>query len=138
MYIITAKVKAVALDAATGREIWNFDPYADGRIGRQAYMGDVNRGVAYWTDGTNSRIILGLTAGWLISLDAKTGKPDPEFGRDGWIDFRANMGRDLSKLDYGPSSATAIYKDTIIVGFACGEGPRFEAPGDVRAFDVRT
>jgi quinoprotein glucose dehydrogenase len=138
MYLTTPGVRVVALNAATGREVWKYDPYLEPKMPRQRYSSDVNRGVAYWTDGTKSRIILGHTAGLLISLDAKTGKTDPAFGTGGVVDLRENMGRDLSKLTYGPTSAPAIYKDTIILGLACGEGPGFEAPGDVRAFNVRT
>src|SRR5258708_5017580 len=138
LYLTTAGLNVVALDASTGKEIWKYDPYREPKIPRRHYSSDVNRGVAYWTDGKNARIILGHTTGLLISLDAKTGKTDPAFGTRGVVDLRENMGRDLSKLTYGPTSAPAIYKDTIILGLACGEGPGFEAPGDVRAFDVRS
>ncbi len=138
MYLTTVGLKAVALDAATGREIWKFDPYAEPRIKSRPYASHVNRGLAYWTDGNEARILYGIPAGWLVALDAKTGKPDPKFGEGGLLDLRKNMGRYLNSLEYGVTSAPAIYKDTVILGFLCGEGPGFEAPGDVRAFDVRT
>jgi quinoprotein glucose dehydrogenase len=137
MYLTTVSLKVVALDAATGREVWMYDPYADDRL-RKVKAAGVNRGVAYWTDGKVRRVLVGLPSGWLISLDAKTGTPDPGFGKGGMVDLRENMGRDLSGVEYGATSAPAVYKDTVILGFICGEGPGFEAPGDVRAFNVRT
>lgn len=94
LYLTTARTRVVALDAATGQERWRFDP----EIGRRfpAASGGVNRGVAYWSDGRSRgerRILLGAADGRLISLDARTGRPDPAFGRDGEVDLRA--GRNL-------------------------------------------
>ena len=58
MYITTIHSRVVALDAATGKEIWKFDPYAKGRHPIIA-SGGVNRGVAFWTDGKERRVLLG-------------------------------------------------------------------------------
>ena len=52
--------------------------------------------------------------------------------------FEMELDRQVAALDYGPTSAPAIWNDTIIVGVSCGEGPGIAAPGDIRAFDVRT
>lgn len=130
MYITTVRVKVVALDAATGREIWTFDPHSTG----------VNRGVAYWSDGKPNgarRILCATGDARLISLDVRTGRPDPGFGSGGVVDMRAGMERDLSKLWYGCTSPPAIFKDLAIVGYIVSESMP-GAPGDVRAFDVHT
>ena len=74
----------------------------------------------------------------MFSLDAKTGKLDPKFARGGIRNLREELDPKVAALDYGPTSAPAIWKDTIIVGVSCGEGPGIAAPGDIRAFDVRT
>jgi quinoprotein glucose dehydrogenase len=142
MYLTTVsgRPKVVALDAATGRELWKYDPHV-ARTPYPAASGGVNRGVAYWTDGRRDgarRILHGTTDGRLVSLDARTGRPDSAFGNAGVVDFRQGMEGDLSRFPYGPTSAPAVYRDTVIVGFSASEGPPPGAPGDVRAFDVRT
>ena len=147
MYITTATTKVVALDAATGREQWKFDPYSDrykppgGKWIKAS--GGVNRGVAYSAPGGRKsqnppkRILLGTSDGRLISLDALTGKPDPDFGKAGVVDLRAGIERDISKMPYGPTSPPMVFQDSVIVGCSNGEGHP-AAPGDVRAFNVHT
>jgi quinoprotein glucose dehydrogenase len=139
-YVTTVRTKVAALDAATGNQRWTFDPYADDKAKRSRASGGVNRGVACWNGPLNTRrIIVGLADGRLLSLDAKTGKPDESFGNAGYVDLREGYkpARDLSKEAYGPTTPPAIWKDFIIVGCSNNEGHP-AAPGDVRAFDVRT
>src|SRR5580765_8135564 len=124
MYVTTPKSKVVALDADTGCERWKFDPYADFKLTQPLASGGVNRGVAFWTDGKEQRIFLGASDGRLISLDAKTGKPDPEFANRGTVDLRAGVDADLNGVNYGPTSAPAVWRDLVIVGFSCPEGGR--------------
>lgn len=139
LFLTTVRVRVVALDAATGRELWKYDPFPGGTQGRMLASGGVNRGVAYWSDGKQRRrILLATSDGRLISLDARTGRPDPDFGMAGAVDLRAGIERDISRLPYGCTSPPAIYQDLAILGFSNGEGPRPGAPGDIRAFDVRT
>ena len=141
MYVTTVTTKVVALHPDTGKEIWTYDPYArDPQKHWLKASGGVNRGVAYWSDRKPSgqrRILLGLTDGRLVSLDAKTGKPDPHFGRDGQVDLREGMEYDISKFPYGPTSAPLVFENLVILGFSNGEQTP-AAPGDNRAFDVRT
>jgi quinoprotein glucose dehydrogenase len=154
MYVTTVKSKVVALDAATGREIWKYDPLANLPPSKiYTSGGGVNRGVAYW-EGPATRPVIGgsalrapekaariLTAtadGRLISLDARTGKPDPSFGKGGAVDLREGMEQDLSEMTYGATASPAVFEDIVIIGFSVGEGPAPAAPGDVRAFDART
>ncbi len=139
MYVTTARTKVVCLDAATGREHWRFDPYAPGMVFNPIRAsGGVNRGVAHWSDGKpqgQRRIFLGASDGRLISLDARTGRTDPAFGKQGVVDLRDGIEWDVSQLNYGPTSAPAIFEDTVILGFSNAEGQP-NAPGDVRAFDA--
>jgi quinoprotein glucose dehydrogenase len=141
MYITTGYLRVVALDGATGKELWQFDPLKDHPSKHQPTSGGVNRGCAYWSDGQpdgQRRIIHGTSDGRLFSLDARNGKLDPKFAGGGVRDLREILGPKVAALGYGPTSAPAIWKDTIIVGMSCDEGPGIAAPGDIRAFDVRT
>lgn len=141
MYLTTAMLRVVALDAASGRELWQFDPIASHPSPHPLASGGVNRGCAYWTDGEpdgERRIIHGTSDGRLFSIDARTGQLDPHFGDQGVRDLREELDPVVAHLDYGPTSACAVWRDTIVVGVSTGEGPNIAAPGDIRAFDVRT
>ena len=130
MYVTSPKLKLIALEPATGKEIWKFDPFE----GKQAT--GVNRGVTFWKDGDDKRIF--FTAGsYLHGLNADDGKLVAGFGRDGRVDLREGLGRDASKLFVEASSPGIIYKDLLIQGTALGEGYD-AAPGFIRAYDVRT
>lgn len=143
VYLTSANRQLVALDGATGRELWRYDFVPQGRYAAYpSYHGPsgLNRGVAYWSDadGRERRILLGTTDGRLISVDARTGKPDLAFGEGGFVDLRGGTGRELGTTFYGLTSPPAVYRDLVILGFSAGEGKPSEAPGDIRAFDVRT
>jgi quinoprotein glucose dehydrogenase len=128
LYCISAKHKVFALDGATGREIWRFDSGITGR--------GPNRGVSVWSDGRQTRIFAAVQS-YLYALDAKTGKPDPEFGSNGRIDLREGLGRDPQSISVVLTTPGVVYKDLLIV---CGRFPESlpAAPGDIRAFDVRS
>jgi quinoprotein glucose dehydrogenase len=141
VYVTTAYLKVVALDAATGQERWRFDPLKERPFPFTPASGGVNRGCAFWSDGQPSgprRIVHGTSDGRIFSLDAATGRPDPAFGDNGVVNLRAGLDPAVAGLPYGPTSAPAIWRDTIVIGVSCGEGPGIAAPGDIRAFDVRT
>lgn len=141
MYITSGLLKVIALNAATGEELWRFDPMALESRRYPLASGGVNRGVAYWSDGRpegQRRILHGTSDGRLFCLDAKTGVLDADFANGGIKDLREDLEMDLSKMPYGPTSAPAVFEDIVVVGFSCGEGPGPAAPGDIRAFDVRT
>ena len=132
LYATTATLKVVALRADTGKEIWRFDPFS----GLHSQPQGINRGVAYWEDSQDKRIL--FSAGpYLYALDADTGQPIISFGNEGKIDLRKGLGRDISRLSVDSTSPGSIYKNTIVMGSRVGEGPG-SAPGHVRAFDVRT
>jgi quinoprotein glucose dehydrogenase len=130
MYVTTPDLKIVALDAATGREIWKVETHAGG----------VNRGIGYWSDNRPNgqrRVFMGTPDGRLISLDARTGIPDPAFGKNGTLDLRIGIERDISGMTYGVTSAPAIFENLVIPGYLVTEAQP-GAPGDIRAFDVHT
>ncbi len=141
MYLTTGYLRVVALDAANGKELWQFDPLKNHPSEHQPASGGVNRGCAFWSDGKSGgerRIIHGTSDGRLFSMDAKSGKLDPKFGDGGIRNLRKELDPKVARLSYGPTSAPVVWKDTIIVGFSCDEGPGIAAPGDIRAFDVHT
>ena len=130
MYVTSPKLKLMALDPATGKEEWRFDPF-DG-----SEATGVNRGVTFWEDGEDKRIFFSAGS-FLYALDADDGKPVTEFGSGGKIDLREGLGRDPAKLFVQASSPGAIYDDLLIQGTALGEGYD-AAPGFVRAYNART
>jgi len=134
MYLTTARLKAVALNAKTGKPLWTFDPAS--KLGPEKRPG-VSRGVTYWEAGEDRRIL--YTAGTLLfALDARTGRLIPSFGKEGSVDLIQQLDRDIIGLTYGVTSPGVIYRNLIILGSTVGEGPRPAAPGHVRAYDVRT
>ena len=128
LYAYTPTEKVIALDAATGKLLWKFDS----GIKAQHWA----RGVSYWTDGKENRLFAGVM-NYLYALDPQTGKPISSFGEDGRVDLRKNLRGDSSAHYISMDTPGLIYKDLIIVG---GEMPETlpAAPGDVRAYDVRT
>jgi glucose dehydrogenase len=128
LYTYTPSLKVVALDAATGKLIWTFDS--------GNHEPDASRGVSYWSDGKESRLFAGMR-NLLYALDPATGKPIESFGEGGFIDLRKGLRGDYKMQSIGLTSPGAIYKDLMIVG---GRNPETHpaAPGDIRAFDVRT
>lgn len=126
MFVVSPKGRLISLDAAQGRKLWSFDP-ASGPVATRQRL----RGVSYWTDGRDERIL--FTFGQdLLSVDARTGLVDAGFGNGGRVDMREGFGRPLDQLTVNNVTPGAIYKDVIIMG-STGH-----TPGDVRAYDVRT
>ena len=136
LYLSTPSNRVIALDAETGKEIWQFDPQAS-RPTREFFQ---HRGVAYWQSeaGDDRRILFGTFDGRLICLDAKTGKVCTGFGSNGVVDLHAGVAESFPKAEYAVTSAPAIYKDLVITGAAVPEYPSKGPSGAVRAFDVRT
>jgi len=137
LYATTPKLRVVALDAATGKEIWSFDPN-EGRKGSGKMR---NRGVTYWQEGPAKNDAKRIFVGYrnrLYALDAVTGQPAKAFGQGGWLDLRQDLGRDqLDGLAVMLTTPGVIYKDMLIIGSLVSEGLP-AAPGDIRAYDVRT
>jgi quinoprotein glucose dehydrogenase len=134
MYGVSPKLKLFAIDATTGKALWTFDP-ADSVANKTWHRSSVNmnRGVAYWANGNDKRII--YTVGPIVfCVDANTGKLIPSFGTDGGINLVNGLDRDPSKLFVAPTSPVMVYKNLFFVSGLVGE----ETPGHIRAFDVKT
>src|SRR5437667_9975981 len=114
-----------ALDAGTGELLWVHGEH-EGARGAAAPRQLSGRGLAFWSDGKEERIVY-VTPGYrLIALDAKTGTRIPSFGQDGMVDLKLNDDQtifpDLTTGEIGMQSAPVVAKDTIIVGAAFREG----------------
>ena len=136
---------AVALDAATGELQWVHGEH-EGARGAAAPRQLSGRGLAYWSDGKEERILY-VTPGYrLIALDAKTGAPVPSFGKGGAVDLKLDDDQtflpDITTGEIGLQSAPVVAKDTVIIGAAFREGMTPKSmrnnKGYVRGFDVRT
>jgi quinoprotein glucose dehydrogenase len=136
---------AIALDAATGELLWVHGEH-EGERGAAAPRQLSGRGLAYWTDGKQERILY-VTPGYrLICLDAKTGQIVPSFGKTGVVDLKLDDDQtilpDLTTGEIGLQSAPVVAKDTIIIGAAFREGMTPKSmrnnKGYVRGFDVKT
>ena len=100
LYTSTSLSQVAAIDAATGETKWVYDPkiYENG-LGIPANLGWLHRGVAYWRNGDDERIVILTAFAQMIALDAKTGKPVPAFGKDGRIDLaKACAGRSIATI----------------------------------------
>lgn len=135
----------MALDATSGQILWIYR-YQEGDRFDEAPRKGSGRGVAYWTDGEVKRVIDVSPGYHMVSLDAETGLPDPEFGDNGTVDLMVGVrnGDDprYPYPDIGLSAPPFIMNDVIVVGAAHRTGGRprskFNTKGDIRGFDVRT
>ncbi|HUE88274.1 MAG TPA: pyrroloquinoline quinone-dependent dehydrogenase [Vicinamibacterales bacterium] len=134
---------AVALDAATGEMLW-MHSLNEGKRGEVAPRQLSGRGLAYWSDGKEARIIY-VTPGYqMVALDARTGHRVPTFGENGIVDLKRDNDQQIDDLsgEIGLHAAPIIAKNTVVIGAAHIEGsaPRHykAAIGNVRGYDVRT
>ena len=124
----TPSQKVFALDAATGRKLWEFDSGIK--------SGQPDRGFAYYGDG-RQRILFADTLYAIWALDPDTGKPIESFGNKGMIDLRNDLGPESPAGTVAITTPGTVYKDLLITGFRTAEAE--PAPhGDIRAYDVHT
>ncbi|MCX6228873.1 MAG: PQQ-binding-like beta-propeller repeat protein [Bacteroidia bacterium] len=142
LYGLTPRVKLFALDAATGKQKWIFDPAVADIIAkkRQSSYFKIARGMTYWQDenGDNKRIIYGVSAK-VYAINVQDGTQIHSFGENGVLDLSQNLDRESGTFNSYVSNTTPgiIYKDLLIIGMRVGEDAD-AAPGTIRAFDVRT
>lgn len=131
LYASSANQGAYAVDAATGKQIWSFDPL-NGEEGRE-----VNRGLTYWENGDDKRILMSAD-NYLIALDARTGKLIPGFGNRGKVDLKVGLrDKNLDAFYVSLTSPGGIYKNLIILG--CRVPDTYGSqPGFIRAYDCET
>jgi quinoprotein glucose dehydrogenase len=128
LYATTPTLKVVALDAATGRELWKFDPSNGAPSGaRFRHRGVVVHGDRVFVTYRN----------WLYALHAASGQPIASFGTDGHVDLREGLGRPADKLTVTASTPGVVFEDLLIMGSTVPETLP-SAPGDIRAFDINT
>ncbi|MDO8540373.1 MAG: DUF1080 domain-containing protein [Opitutaceae bacterium] len=133
VYLTTASMKAVALDARTGRELWSFDP---ARHNHGTVIRLRNRGVAYWRGEDGARVFH-FVRERVYGLDARTGVLIESFGRNGFIDLRENLGVDPAAVFVEMTSPGAVFKNLLILGSRVNE--TYDAsPGHIRAYDAVT
>jgi len=127
-YGLGANDSIVALDAATGRELWQGAPISGFNV----------RGVNYWesADGSDRRLIYSHS-NFLHAIDARSGQPIPTFGADGRIDLRVGLDRDPTAINADSRTPGRVFENLIIMGSATNQ-EYASAPGDIRAYDVRT
>ncbi|MBK5271497.1 MAG: PQQ-binding-like beta-propeller repeat protein, partial [Bacteroidia bacterium] len=137
LYATTPRLRLIALDAATGKSKWIFDPDSANKNSKAFHFAlNNNRGVTYWEDKEDKRIL--FTAGSVLyEVNADNGKLISSFGNDGRVELHEGLGRDVSDLYIAATSPGIIYKDLFILGSRVDEGPA-AAPGHIRAYDVRT
>ena len=144
MYVGTPLGRVIALDPATGRERWVFDP----KIKRDVRYGDfASRGVSTWLDesaaagtGCRRRIFVATAQSQLIALDARDGRPCAGFGRSGIVDLRAGLRiAPFEPAAYSMTSPPLVVKGVVITGSSIADNSRPDpASGEVRAYDART
>jgi quinoprotein glucose dehydrogenase len=128
LYATTPTLKVIALDAATGRETWRFDPSG----GSSVLSRFRHRGVTVYED----RVFVTYRS-FLWALDRKTGRPIDAFGDQGRIDLREGLDQPAAGLSVSASTPGAIFEDTLILGTSVPETLP-GSPGHIRAFDVHT
>ena len=133
MYITTHSMKAVALDAETGRQLWSFDPapHNGGKVVRLR-----NRGVTYWKHPSGDRVFH-FVRDRAYALNARTGRLITSFGENGFIDLRRGLGMAPERVALEMTSPGATFEDLLIVGSRVNESYD-AAPGHIRAFDAMT
>jgi quinoprotein glucose dehydrogenase len=130
MYLGTGYSRVLALEPETGRKIWEYEGPHNPPL----------RGLAYWPGDAQRppQIVFASTDGWLISLNAATGKLVPGFGNEGMVNMKEGFPEKFQNSYYGLSSPPTIYKDLVITGAHTQEAPSLGPPGDIRAWDMKT
>jgi quinoprotein glucose dehydrogenase len=130
MYTLAKNMSVVALDAATGQEIWTHQ--------NQGAIGD--RGMNYWESADRKdRRLLYINGGFLMAIDAGTGKTIETFGEQGKVDLRVGLHRDVTGVrPLQTGNPGRIYDNLIILSLPAGGAQYISSPGDTHAYDVRT
>lgn len=135
LYGVSPVLHLFALDAATGKELWRYDP-SDGREFKDAYQSGVARGLVYHEhDGIPT--IMFSPGHHLISVNAQTGQAIESFGQGGMVDLKEGYDKDYSHLYMTANTPGVIYKDLYILGNRVSESLG-AIPGHLRAFDLKT
>ena len=146
LYMLTALNQVAALDAAGGAVLWAFDPQVYLSGPSNSPLGFHHRGVAWWSDGEDSRILLTTNDGYIISLIAETGEPDTAFA-GGRIDMTTGIPRaERDVLDYsgaqplGGVSPPTVVGDVLVVQHITSNRPHYKErpPTWIRGYNIRS
>lgn len=132
LYGVSPQLKLFAVDAATGKTFWVFDP---AKLLATTLQMNACRGVTYYEKTGKDQRIFYTAGSRLYCIDALKGTPVTAFGDSGFVDLHRDMGRDMEQLDITSTTPGIIYKDLLIVGTRVGEAAG-AAPGYIRAYDV--
>ena len=137
LYATTPALKIIALNAASGQKIWEFDPANRGTEVLTGVEG-TNRGLTYWEDGEDKRLFY-CVMNELIAIYAANGTLDHSFGKNGAVDLRDGLDRIIDKNSafIRNTSPVVIYNDLIIMGSSLHEA-HGSLPGHIRAYNVRS
>ncbi len=147
LYLNTPTSVGAAFDAATGRQRWVYNPksYEAGTTTMSLRWNQ--RGVAYWRDGGDARVYWGTGDGYLVAVDAATGRPATDFGVNGRVDLMAGLPRAvrgsrdyLNALTYSVQSPPIVVGDVVITPASISSlvVAKEQIPGWVRGHDART
>lgn len=148
LYTVAGERRAVAaIDPATGETLWTWR-MDEGPRWENAPRRFSGRGLAWWGEGDESRILVATPGYFLVALDARTGRPIPGFGVEGVVDLKVGLGFEVDPIegiaegDIGSSSPPIVVGDVVVVGGTHHPGtfPRSmrDIPGHIRGYDVRT
>ncbi len=139
LYTFTSLGVIAAIDPATGKTIWQYDPET-WKAGRPTNLGFVHRGLAYWSNGSLERIVAGTHDAYLLSVDAKTGKPDQTFGAGGKVDLTERLAYVQRGRNYTSSSTPVVVRNVVIAGASISDGAQNKehVRGDVSGYDIRS
>ncbi|RYG06208.1 MAG: pyrroloquinoline quinone-dependent dehydrogenase [Chitinophagaceae bacterium] len=129
LFAITANNAAFAVNAATGTKIWT------SKIAGSA-TGNVNRGVTYWSDGNDKRVLY-TYGSWLTALNANTGEVINNFGDSGKVSLKTGLGDRVRDKYVGSTTPGTVFEDLIIMPIRVDESEG-GAPGYIQAFNIRT
>ncbi|HTI59846.1 PQQ-binding-like beta-propeller repeat protein [Mucilaginibacter sp.] len=136
LYGTSPKLRLFAVDAATGKEKWTFNPAGNTNSSPMSFGMNNNRGVTYWEDGDDKRILY-CAGSNIYAINAANGEVVKSFGTYGKVDLHNDLGLDASKMYVTATSPGIIYKNLYIIGSRVNETAD-AAPGHIRAYDVRT
>lgn len=147
LYLNTPTSVGAAIDAATGRTLWTYNPksYEAGTTTMSLRWNQ--RGVAYWRDGDDARVLWGTGDGYLVAVDARTGRPVSGFGVEGKVDLMAGLPRAvrgsrdyLNALTYSVQSPPIVVGDVVVTPASISSLVirKEQIPGWIRGHDVRT
>ena len=130
LYATTASVEVFALDATTGKEIWRY------RSARDTQWFSKSRGVVYWEDGKDKRILFSAGSN-LYALDAEKGTPIKDFGDSGYVDLKKGLGEIAQNKFVAAPTPGTVFKHYIIMPLHLSESAG-AAPGFIQCFDIKT